>query len=483
MADLSGIVEAPGVAFSDTATRSFATNIITNDFLPILADARNNSTVLWNTIKDATGFTISGRFCLWPLHVNRNTGHGSGRPGGQLSDPTSEGYRTYTSETRTKDARIKVEGEILRRARTNGGAFIEAVTTEMDSMMDNIAVSMNREIHGDGSGRLGMVRATSNSAGGTIDVKWNSDIEGAASLMSGATALLGKPTMYLEVGDRVAFMTSSGTLRALSSGENQNGFYVLSITSTTITVEATLGSGTAVATNAGWGTAPTAGDWIVRAKSEIVTNSKSTGHMAEMMGYGGILSDADVYDGNGRGGSQQSGSNNYTADANNAGFQGIASSGNTFNQGIVLDNGGSGLRPLTEALMQQSLSDAEEINNAEVDMIVMPYGTYNSYVKLLVPDKRFNNTTDLKGGHRTLDFNGIGIVKDRYCLPGRVMFLATGNVRRFTVQPLQPLAYEGVNTWERLDNYDAYWTGWVVSENIGSLVRNKAGALLTELSA
>lgn len=479
MALLQGIESAPGVAFNDTATRSFATNIITNDFLPILADARNNSTVLWNTIKDAQGFTISGRFCLWPVQVSRNTGHGSGKPGGVLSDPTSEGYRTYTSETRTKDARIKVEGEVLRRARTDGGAFITAVTREMDSMMDNIAVSMNREIHNDGSGRLGQVQATISGSTTAVVVKWNTDLEGSASLMSGATALLGKPTMYLEVGDRISFMTSAGVLRALTVGA-QNSFYVLAVTPTTITVEVTLGSGTAVLASA-FATAPTAGDWIVRSKSEVVTDYTSTAFMAEMMGFGGILSDADVNDGLGLAGSQQSGSYNVTGTA--TAFQGVASSGNTFNQGIVLDNGGSGLRALTEALMQQSLSDSEEINNANVDMIVMPYGTYNSYVKLTVPDKRYTNTTELKGGHRSLDFNGIPIVKDRFCVPGRAMFIATDNVRRFTVQPLQPLAYEGVTTWERLRDKDAYWTGWVVSENIGCLVRNKSGALLTELNA
>ena len=483
MAGITAIeTSGTGVYFGDTGTSSFSSNVITNFFLPILADARNNSTVLWNYIKDAEGFDISGRFVIWPVQWGRNTGHNSIRPGGSLPIPTSEQYATYTSETRTNVARIKIDGETLRRAKENGGAFVSAVMKEADSMVDNITVDMARQIHNDGSGRMAEVYA--NMSGTTLTVKFSSAIEGNASLISGAGApLIGKSTMYLEVGDRISFVSSTGTLRALSSG-GQNAFYVISISGgNTISFATTIG-GSAV-NSASFATVPTATDWIVRASNEVVTDYTSTAYRAEMMGLGGILSDANVADGMGvSANGQQSGANNLTSAA--TGFQGIdatTSPGTIFNQGIVNDNGGSGLRALSEALMQQALSDTEEINNANVDLLVMPYGTYNSYVKLTVPDKRYTNTTDLKGGHKTIDFNGLPIVKDRYCYPGRVMFIATDMIRRFTVEPLRPLAYQGVPTWERLRDVDAYWTGWVASENIGAMVRNKTGAVLTELSA
>ena len=476
----SVVEQAPGVSFGDTGASSFSSNVITNFFLPVLADARNNSTVMWNYIKDAEGFNVSGNYIVWPVQYGRNTGHNSIRPGGTLPEPNSEQYRTYTTNTRTSFARVKVDGETLRRAKTNGGAFVDAVMRETESMVDNITVDLARQIHNDGSGRMGQVQATISGSTTSVVVKYNASIEGAPSLMSGATSLLGKPTMFLEIGDRIAFMASDGTLRALTTG-GQNGFYVLAITATTITVEVTQGSGTAVLASA-FATAPTAGDFIVRASAEIVVDSKSTSYCAEMTGLGGIISDADVLDGIGVStAGQQSGASNFTGTA--TGFQGIASASFAFNQGVVNDNGGSGLRALTEAMMQQALSDTEEINNANVDLICMPYGTYNSFLKLVLPDRRFNNTTDLKGGHRTLDFNGLPVVKDRFCYPGRVLFVATDMIRRFTVEPLRPINYQGTTTWERLRDTDAYWTGWVVSENVGALVRNKTGAVLSELSA
>jgi len=481
MAGISAIESAPGVSFNDTATGAPTAHLVTNFFLPILADARNNSTVLLNYVKDAEGYDVSGRFLIWPVQIGRNTGHNSIRAGGTIPMAGSEQYRTYSTEPRVSMARIKIDGETLRRAQTNGGAFVSVVMRESDSMVDNITVDMARQVHNDGSGRLGMVQATISGSTTSIVVKYSTGIEGTSNLMSGATSLLGKPTMYFEVGDRISFMSSTGTLRALTSG-GQNAFYVLSVTSTTITIEVTQGSGTAVLASA-FSTAPTADDWIVRASAEVVTDYTSTGFRAEMMGVGGILSDNDILDGMGLSGTQQSSGNYFGVTANSYGFQGILSATGPFNQGLVADNGSSGLRPLTEALMQQSLSDSEEINNANVDLIVMPYSTFNSYVKLTVPDKRYNNTTTLQGGVKTIDFNGLPIVKDRFCYPGRAMFVATDMLRRFTVEPLRPLAYQGVTTWERLRDTDAYWTGWVVSENIGAIVRNKTGALLCDLSA
>ena len=484
MAGVTAVESAPGVQFGDSGAGSFSSNAITNFFLPILADARNNSTVLWNYIKDGV-FTLdtSGRYIIWPVQYGRNTGHNMLHPGGALPLPASEQYRTYTSETRTGIARIKIDGETLRRAKTNGGAFVTAVMRESDSMVDNITVDMARQIHNDGSGRMGEVRATAVGGDTVIQVKFNSAIEGAPSLMSGGTALVGKPTMFFEVGDRVAFASSTGTLRALTSG-GQNSFYVTAVTSTTISIDVTQGTTTAMDVTV-FATKPTAGDWIFRASNEVITDYNSSAYRGEIMGMGGILSDANVADGVGVStAGQQTGASNYTSSA--TGFQGIdctAAPGTGFNIGIVNDNGGSGLRALTEALMQQAVSDAEEINNANIDLCVMPYGTYNSFVKLVLPDRRFNNTTDLKGGHKTIDFNGLPVIKDRFCYPGRVMFLATDIMRRFTVEPLRPLAYQGTTTWERLRDIDAYWTGWVASENIGALVRNKTGALLTELNA
>lgn len=484
----TGIASAAGVQIfsSGTTFSNFADNLMTQFFLPILADARNNSTVLYNLVQKAESYETSGRFIVWPVRTTRNAGRNAFRHGGRLADPTAQGAATYFAESRKYHGRVKIDGDIIRRGRTNGGAFITAQELELQGQVDDITVDYNRMLHSDGSGRLGESSGTNTLASGIIGVRWNADLEGAPSM---TTAAFGKPTMYIEVGDRIAlYIPGSDTLDVFNSA--QSGFFVISKTNTSITVSATPG-GAALDLTGGGGlaTAPTAGAvWIVRCGSDGVTTAQSTtgtAARAEMMGIGGIFSDAGVLDGLGAGASQQVGSYAYTSTSTaNGPFQGInATAANSFNQAVILDNGGAGLRALTEALLQQAFSDAEEINNAEIDLILSSYGTYNSYLKLLTPDKRFNDTLELRGGHKLLSFNGVGWYKDRYCRPGAVYMLALNMFRRFEVEALQPLDYLGTGRWERLQDFDAYFSGYIAEEQMGVLVRNKTGALLTELNA
>ena len=164
-------------------------------------------------------------------------------------------------------------------------------------------------------------------------------------------------------------------------------------------------------------------------------------------------------------------------------FQGVACSTNLWNQGIVIDNGGT-LRPITEALLQQTISDAERINNANVELMLSHQAAYDAYVALLTIDKRYVNTTELKGGHTTLSFNGMPWVKDRHCYQNRVYFLALDQVEIAVTQELTALQIEDETIWHQVPNYDKWYRGWVRDDQLlVSGIRNRCGALLSDLSA
>jgi hypothetical protein len=48
---------------------------------------------------------------------------------------------------------------------------------------------------------------------------------------------------------------------------------------------------------------------------------------------------------------------------------------------------------------------------------------------------------------------------------------------------MQPLVGGDVTTWERLPDLDKYWRGWTWEDNKIVEVRNRTGAVLTELSS
>ncbi len=258
----SGIDNATGVSFA--SGQPYYDHWLTNFFLDLYADARNNSSVWWNQVKKVPHTPVSGRFIIWPVRTTRNTGRNSIRPGGLLPDPGAQGGATYSMETRTLMARVKIDGETLRRGKTNGGAFVTAEQLEIDGQLDDIQIENNRQAHNDGSGRMCEV---SGWTGTTITLRINQSIEGAGTCLT-------KPVLYLEVGDRIGFYLPGGvgveTIRSTTAG--QEGVYVKTILSDS-TIEVALSPGGTALNVSAYTTAPAANDWVVRLSQEDVTIS------------------------------------------------------------------------------------------------------------------------------------------------------------------------------------------------------------------
>jgi hypothetical protein len=461
----NGVKYANGQAYYD--------HLLTNYFLQLLPDARNNSNVLLSMIDKRPTQAVSGRFIVFPVRFGRSTGLNNVGYGGIIPDPGAQNAATYSTMTRKGMARIALDGDTIRHGKTNGGAYAEAMQIEMEGIIDDIMIDRARQVHNDGSGRLAEVKSFS---GTEITLKVNSSIEGAAT-----TRAAGTLDKYIEVGMRIAAFDNAAAAHTFAASTNQVYVKEVTVSGADVKIKVASTPGGAALTIAG---TLANNDWLVRCSQATgaATVRVDSGYRTEMMGIGGVYSDANVLDGVGLSGAQQTNAGeNLTATA--TGFQGLDAASYDFNRGIVLDNGAAGNRPLTEELMQQAISDAEEINNANVELLLSSFPTYNSYVKLLTPDKRYNNTLELAGGHKTLTFNGIGWVKDRYCYQNRVYFLALDQFHILETAPLQPLVGGDVTTWERLAEYDKYWRGWTWEDNMIVEVRNRTGAVLTELAS
>lgn len=469
----SGIANATGVQFA--SGQAYFDNLITNFFLPIIADARNNSSVLWSLLSKKAPTQVSGDFIVWPLRVGRNRGRNAIRPGGQLPDPGNQGAKTCIAQVRTYMGRVKIDGETMRRGVTNGGAFIEPVMFELEGQVDDIMVDHNRMAHNDGSGRLcEYVSGTT-----TVTARINQSIEGASTCTT-------SPTLHLEVGDRIAFYApGTDAMRTKSTG-SQVGLYVIAVSGNTFQVSLTPG-GAAVDVTAD-SSGVTAGDWVVRYSTEAATKNVTASGAArgELTGIGGIISDAGVLNGLGASSARQQGATDFTVTSNaSANFQGnAATSTNPWNQAVILDNGTSGARPLTFRLLQQALSDFEEKNNGDTKFMLFPYGTYNAFVALADADKRYVNTTEIATGHKVITFNGVAAIKDRFCYGNRVIGLDTDQLAYMEVEALRPTDYQDVPRWTKAQDFDEYFTGYVTSgEIICEGPRQRAGWALVDLSA
>jgi hypothetical protein len=469
-------------AYGGATTAGYYDNLLTNYFLQLLPDARNNSTVLLSMIDKRPHQAVSGKYIVFPVRFGRSTGLNNVGYGGLIPDPGFQPSLTYSTITRKGMARIALDGDTIRHGKTNGGAYAEALQIEMEGIVDDIMIDRARQVHNDGSGRIAQVKTA--GSGSTLTLKVNQSIEGAAT-----TRAAGTLDKYIEVGMRLAKFPQTGGASTLWSAVTTE--YTIIVTSVSVSgSDVTITANDAVSGAAVTFSAASAVDeWVVRcsAGSSSAIAIKDSAYRREMMGIGGVFTDTGIANGMGLSGSQQSAAEDDTnPPASVTAFQGIAAtgaSGQSFNRAVVLDNGGAGNRPLTEELMQQAMSDAEEINNANIELILSSFPTYNSYVKLLTPDKRYNNTLELQGGHKTLTFNGVGWVKDRFCYQNRVYFLALDQFHILETAPMQPLVGGDVTTWERLPDLDKYWRGWTWEDNMIVEVRNRTGAVLTELSS
>lgn len=477
-----------GVVYGATGT-TYYDNVMTNYFLQAFPDAKNNGSVLLGMLERVPSVTVDGKFVVFPVSFGRNTGlqnlgfsDGTVRPAIPVAGRQS--YATMSTFSRQGMGTIDIDGEILRNAKVNGGAYADATQLEMSKFMDDVRIDRARQVHNDGSGRLAEVASVSTT---TITLKVNQSIEGAANTKGAGTL---DQTGWFDVGQRIAFITNDGTPTPITIDATQEGVYVtaIAVSGNNVTIQVALTpGGSAVDVSAEL----TAGDWIVRAAdTALSTNYRSTSWRSELTGFGGIMSDANIFDGVGTSSASQQGSFSMTS-ATAASFQGIAVSGNAWNQAVVLDNGGAGNRPISIDLMQQSVSDAEKANNADIEFGMMSYETYNSYLSLIQPDKRYVNTLDLPTGHKTLSFNGIPLFKDRFCYQNRVLWLGLQGIQMLETQPMRSLSMmEGMASWERVITTDGrpidkYWRGWVWQDQIAltGTVRQRVGAILCELSA
>lgn len=426
---------------------------ITNYFRQTIADAKNNASVLLSQIPSTTE-NISGKYCIYPVKYGRNVNaFNFVGDGGKLPDPGAAEAAHYNFRAPTMFARTLIDGQILRYADEDRTRYVEALSDNMEQLEDDMEVELNRMMFNDGSGRLCQLNGAP-GGGTTITVQVNQGIESPSTSDSRATA-------FLNVGDRIAFITAAGVVEDVDT--------VASITSETVfEVDS--------------GVTATDGSWLVRCSfADSTPARKDTAFRREPRGLEAILSDGEPLDGTGISGSQQAGSDEYVA-TSGMGFQGVTIS-HQFNKGIVLGNSGVKRDP-TEQLFQRVFEASKEQNNAEIDLVLSKPGVQLAYGETLIGDKRYNNTTTLNGGYTALTVCGKNWVTDRMAWGNRAYCLALsdGGFQQYVVEQFRPLDYKGAH-WYRVQDEDKYHAAWVSAWTVGVDVRDRCGINLVDLNS
>lgn len=93
----------------------------------------------------------------------------------------------------------------------------------------------------------------------------------------------------------------------------------------------------------------------------------------------------------------------------------------------------SAVGELTEDVIQTAIDEIEERGGGSIDMILCSRDVRRKIQKILSAGKRFVDTAELAGGYKTITYNGIPVVADRFCPDGTMYLLNTAD---FTLHQL-----------------------------------------------
>jgi hypothetical protein len=207
----------------------------------------------------AQNITQNGKEVIFDTHIGRNQGIGARGVREKLPIAGAQKYKQAHLYLKNLYGAIEVDGQLFEQAADNYNSFINVVDNEIKGLKRDLSRDLNRQIYGNGTGTLGVVKTTDATADPTVDfdnVQWI-EPDMVVDLLAGTDLVDGTPTVLYA------------------------GLVVVSVDEVANTV--TFGSNVAV----------TAGDIIVRASNGLNSFNKELTGLGAIVGAGDSLHGID----------------------------------------------------------------------------------------------------------------------------------------------------------------------------------------------
>lgn len=127
-------------------------------YVPAVREQMQKEVVLLSQIqRTSENITGEGKYAVVSLMLGYNEGIGARGDNEDLPEPKSVRYDKILIPIRTTYGRIYVTGKTIRQTKTDTGAFVRAIDSEMKNMVVGLKRDINRQLFGDGSGKLASV--------------------------------------------------------------------------------------------------------------------------------------------------------------------------------------------------------------------------------------------------------------------------------------------------------------------------------------
>lgn len=364
-------------------------------YLPAAREQLNNSNVL-ETEVPKNREDFEGRRAILSLHTSRNSGIGSRAESGTLPTAGNQGYTEERVPVYYHYGRIQVTGPVIAAMKSDKGSFVRAVDSEMKGVTKDLARDYNRQRFGTSNGAIALTGTTS-----------------SANEVVLATATSAVQLRQLEIG----MVVDIGTVASPTSVASARTITAVNTSTKTITI-----SGATVSTNG----------------TQYVFRS----------GNGGAIGGA--------------GQKEIT------GLQTIVdSSGTLFNvdptsvtSWAAYEDSNSGTnRTPTDTLFEEAIDEIDIASGKTPNLIITTAGVRRAYAASLKSQKRFANTTTLKGGFSALTVEAggaeVSLTWDRDCPANTAFLLNTAHLQDFISEDWNWMDKDGA-VLSRVANTDAY---------------------------
>lgn len=107
----------------------------------------------------SSNITRNGKEVVFDTHIGRNQGIGARNVREKLPTAGAQKYKQAHLYLKNLYGSIEVDGQLFEQAAEDYQAFINVVDNEIKGLRRDLAVDMNRQIYGDGSGTIAVVAA------------------------------------------------------------------------------------------------------------------------------------------------------------------------------------------------------------------------------------------------------------------------------------------------------------------------------------
>lgn len=367
-----------------------------------IAEAINTATVFKNKLTRKS--TLGGRRAVYPVQVGLMQGIGARAEMAPLPQYGTGTYVDATVNTFANYGRyiLSGQGEVF----SSKDAFVDFVTRMVRDTKEGLTVDLGRQCWSDGTGTIALVNGALAAGATTVTVKNSYGVAWGSA--SGNTTFLFKKNMTIQFG---------------SENNNGNGYTVVGITGTTITIKEPLVNAIAdavriarVGTLGGYSGAPVAAGVEIQGWLQMVATSS---FMTSNLSLGTSV------------------------------YHGVDRSTYPDYEGNVTDAGGAlsltNIRAIKDKLFKRW---------GKATLCITSTEQRAAYEALLVANQRFVPPMKLEAGYDVLEHDGLGWTADKDAPYGAVNFVTTENIQ--WLQRGDPdFIRQGDQVLQKVSGYDA----------------------------